>query len=51
MVRVLLKMKINSSGENDDFVETRIFQAVCDTSIARITECVSSLGIQVGDSP
>ena len=26
-------------------------QAVCDTPIARIVGCVSSLGIQVGDSP
>ena len=26
-------------------------QAVCDTPIARITGCVSSLRVQVGDSP
>ena len=26
-------------------------QAVCDTPIARITGCVSSLRIEVGDSP
>ena len=26
-------------------------QAVCDTPIARITSCVSSIRIQVGDSP
>ena len=44
-------MKTHSSCEIEDFVETHIYlQAVCDTPIARITGCVSSKRIQVGDS-
>ena len=38
-------IKINSSGEIENFVETHLLQAVCDTPIARITGCVSSLRI------
>ena len=39
-------MKIHSSCEIEDFVETHLsLQAVCDTPIARITSCVSSLRI------
>ena len=45
------KIKLHSSCEIEDFVETRLLQAVCDTPIARVAGCVSSLRIQVGDSP
>ena len=38
-------MKIHSS------CEIEYLQAVCDTPIARITGCVSSVRIYVGDSP
>ena len=42
----VIKIKIHSSSEIDDFVETHIYlQAMCDTPIARITGCVSSLRI------
>ena len=44
-------MKIHSSScEIEDFVETHLCK-LCDTPIARITSCVPSLRIQVGDSP
>ena len=40
----IIKIKIHSSCEIENFVETHIYlQAVCDTPIARITVCVSSL--------
>ena len=35
-----MKLKTHSSCEIEDFVETRILQAVCDTPIARVTGCV-----------
>ena len=38
-----IKLKIHSSCEIEDFVEISYLQAVCDTAIARITGCVSSL--------
>ena len=39
----IIKIKIHSSCEIEDFVETHLsLQAVCDTPIARITGCVSS---------
>ena len=45
-------MKIHSSCKIEDFVETHLCKlAVRDTPIARITGCVSSLRILVGDSP
>ena len=33
------KNKIHSSCETEDFVETHLCKAVCDTAIARITGC------------
>ena len=44
-------MKIHSSCEIEYFVENSSLQAVCDTPIAHITGCVSSLRIYVGDPP
>ena len=41
----ILKLKIHSSCEIEDFVENSYLQAVCDTPIARITGCVPSLRI------
>ena len=39
---MLYKMEIRTSCEIEYFVETHLFlQAVCDTPIARITDCVS----------
>ena len=41
-----MKIKIHSSCEVEYFVETHICKlTVCDTPIARITGCVSSLRI------
>ena len=37
------KMKIHSSCEIEEFCRNSSLQAVCDTPIARITGCVSSL--------
>ena len=44
---IIIKIKIHSSCEIEYFVETHqiSLQAVCDTPIARITGCVSSLRI------
>ena len=42
-------MEIYSSCEMEDSVEAQFLQAVCDTPIACITGCVSSLTIQLGD--
>ena len=36
----IIKIKIHSSCEIEDFVQTHLVQAVCDTPIARITGCV-----------
>ena len=47
----IIKNKIHSSCEIEYFVETHLVQAVCDTPIACISGCVSSLRIYVGDSP
>ena len=44
-------MKIHYRRDIEDFVENSYLQAVCDTPIARITGCVSSSRIKVGDSP
>ena len=41
---ILYKMKLHSSCEIEDFVETHL-RKPCDTPIARITSCVSSLRI------
>ena len=41
----IIKIKIHSSCEIEDFVETHLVQSVCDTPNARITSCVSSLRI------
>ena len=40
-----------SSCAIEYFGRNQYLQAVCDTPDARITGCVSSLGIQVDDSP
>ena len=43
-IHIIIKIKIHSSCEIEYFVETHLsLQAVCDTPIARITGCVSSL--------
>ena len=47
----IIKNNIHSSCEIEDFVETHLCKAMCDTPIARIRGCVSSLRIEVGDSP
>ena len=49
--RYIIKIKIHSSCEIEDFCRNPSLQAVCDTPIARITGCVSSWRIWVGDSP
>ena len=41
----IIKIKIRSTCEIEDFVETHLCKLVCDTPIARITGCVSSLRI------
>ena len=44
-VSIIINITIHSSCEIEDFVESSSLQAVCDTPIARITSCVSSLRI------
>ena len=51
VVQGIIKIKIRSSCEIEDFCRDSSLQAVCDTPIARIMGCVSSLRIWVGDSP
>ena len=43
----IIKIKLHSSCEIEDFVETQVckLSCVCDTPIARVTGCVSSLRI------
>ena len=48
---LLYKMKTQPSCEIEDFVETHLCKLCVILSIARITGCVSSLSIEVGDSP
>ena len=49
--RCIIKIKIHSSCKIEDFVENSSLNAVCYTPIMRITGCLSSLRISVGDSP
>ena len=49
-VLYITKIKIHSSCEIEDFVQAHLCK-LCDTPTARITVCVSSLRIYVGDSP
>ena len=46
----IIKIKIHSSCEIEYSVETHLCK-LCDTPIARITGCVFSSRIKVGDSP
>ena len=53
--RIIYKMKKYTSAvrstKNNFFDQNSALQAACDNSIARVTECVPSCRIQVGDSP